>query len=113
MTDIITKIIQYLHDENLFMLFSDDETGEVSFFGGWFASSFYTVFSYCCDLFIGFIKSMSGLFKDLGYKMCDIFDGVDGYSLLCNDFVYFFVGGMVFFFCFKLAFKLVNTLYPL
>lgn len=79
---------------------------------GIIASVFMDVFRFIFNLLISALHLVKGEFIDLGYKAADMFDGLNGQQILCDNFIYFIVGIVVFIFTFKLVFFFVGKITP-
>ena len=102
MSDSFTSIRDML--ENMHIDITDDHTflGLVADF---FLSTFRTIF----NIFIAAIHFFKGELVDLGYKTADIFDGLNGFEILQENFIYFLVGLVVMIFTIKITFNIIEN----
>jgi len=76
------------------------------------AQLFLYIFRFIFNLFVSALHLFKGEFTDLGYKAADMFDGLNGQQILCDNFIYFIVGIVVFIFTFRLVFFFVGKISP-
>ncbi len=76
------------------------------------AQVFVRFFRFIFNLLVSALHLFKSEFIDLGYKTADMFDGLNGQQILCDNFIYFIVGLVVFFFTFRLVFFFIGKITP-